>query len=46
MHSAVIRSEASLPEGVTEVVNKREDLLHRVLQLLPSPDEARHGAGV
>jgi DNA-binding NarL/FixJ family response regulator len=31
-HAAVIRSEASLPEGVTAVVDKRENLLHRVLQ--------------
>jgi two-component system, NarL family, response regulator EvgA len=40
MHSAVIRSEASLPEGITEVVDKREDLLHRVLRLLPKSDAA------
>ena len=46
MHSEAIRSEATLPEGVTGVVDKREDLLHRVLQLSPSPGEARHGAEV
>jgi DNA-binding NarL/FixJ family response regulator len=38
MHSAIIRSEASLPEGVTGVVDKRENLLHRVLQLQPKSD--------
>lgn len=35
LHAAVIRAEPSLPEGVTDVVDKRENLLHRVLQLLP-----------
>jgi two-component system response regulator EvgA len=43
MHSAVIRSEVSLPEGITEVVDKREDLLHRVLRLLPKSDAASGG---
>jgi DNA-binding NarL/FixJ family response regulator len=46
MHSAVIRAEASLPEGIIGVVDKREDLLHRVLQLLPSPGEARQHVGL
>ncbi|MGD0427241.1 MAG: response regulator transcription factor [Candidatus Acidiferrales bacterium] len=44
MHSAVIRSEASLPEGITEVVDKREKLLPRVLHLLPNSDAARRSA--
>ncbi|HEY4951043.1 MAG TPA: response regulator [Candidatus Acidoferrales bacterium] len=44
MHSTVIRSEASLPEGITEVVDKRENLLPRVLQLLPNSDEAQRSA--
>jgi DNA-binding NarL/FixJ family response regulator len=41
MHSAVIRSEATLPEGITEVVDKRENLLPRVLQLLPKSNAAQ-----
>lgn len=45
MHSAVIRSEASLPEGITGVVDKRESLLPRVLQLLPKSDAAPGGSG-
>lgn len=43
MHSAVIRSEASPPESITGVVEKRENLLPRVLQLLPKPDAAPRG---
>ena len=43
IHSALIRSEVSLPEGITEVVDKREDLLHRVLRLLPTSDAAPGG---
>jgi two-component system, NarL family, response regulator EvgA len=43
-HAAVIRSEARLPDGVTAVVDKRENLLHRVLQLLPKPDGAQRAA--
>jgi two-component system, NarL family, response regulator EvgA len=46
MHSAVIRSEVSLPEGITEVVDKREDLLHRVLRLLPKSDAALGGTAL
>jgi DNA-binding NarL/FixJ family response regulator len=46
MHSAVIRAEVNSPEGITGVVDKREDLLHRVLQLLPSPGAAHHRAGL
>jgi two-component system response regulator EvgA len=46
MHSAVIRSEVSLPEGITEVVDKREDLLHRVLRLLPKSDAAPGGSAL
>jgi len=42
-HSAVIRAEESLPEGVTAVVDKRENLLHLVLQLLPKSDAAQRG---
>ena len=42
-HAAVIRAEPSLPEGVTDVVDKRENLLHRVLQLLPLSNGARRG---
>ncbi len=45
MHSAVIRSEGSLPEGITGVVDKRENLLHRVLQLLPKSAAAQRSAG-
>lgn len=45
MHSAVIRSDARLPEGITGVVDKREDLLHRVLQLLPKSAAAQRSAG-
>jgi two-component system, NarL family, response regulator EvgA len=41
MHSAVIRSEVTLPEGITEVVDKRENLLARVLLLLPNSDAAQ-----
>jgi DNA-binding NarL/FixJ family response regulator len=37
-HAAVIRSDASLQVDVTAVVDKRENLLHRVLQLLPKSD--------
>jgi len=44
MHSAVIRSEASLPEGISGVVDKRENLLPRVLQILPKSDAARRSA--
>jgi len=44
MHSAVIRSEASLPEGITGVVDKRENLLPRVLKLLSKSDSARRRA--
>jgi DNA-binding NarL/FixJ family response regulator len=44
IHSAVIRSEANLPEGITEVVDKRENLLSRVLRLLPKSDAAPSGA--
>jgi DNA-binding NarL/FixJ family response regulator len=43
-HAAVIRAEESLPEGVTAVVDKRENLLHRVLQLLPNSDAAERTA--
>ena len=43
-HAAVIREEESLPEGVTAVVDKRENLLHRVLQLLPKSDAAQRSA--
>jgi DNA-binding NarL/FixJ family response regulator len=43
LHAAIIRAEASLPEGVTAVVDKRENLLHRVFQLLPKPDAAQRG---
>jgi hypothetical protein len=46
MHSAVIRSEVSLPEGITGVVDKRENLLPRVLLLLPNSDAARRSAGL
>jgi DNA-binding NarL/FixJ family response regulator len=37
-HAAAIRSDTSLPVGVSAVVDKRENLLHRVLQLLPNSD--------
>ena len=43
LHAAVIRAEPSLPEGVTDVVDKRENLLHRVLQLLPLSNGAQRG---
>jgi DNA-binding NarL/FixJ family response regulator len=43
-HAAVIRAEASLPDGVTDVVDKRENLLHRVLQLFPKSNGAQRGA--
>jgi len=46
IHSALIRSEVSLPEGITEVVDKREDLLHRVLRLLPKSDAALGGSAL
>ncbi len=46
MHAALIRSEVSLPEGITEVVDKREDLLHRVLRLLPKSDAALGGTAL
>jgi hypothetical protein len=46
IHSALIRSEVSLPEGITEVVDKREDLLHRVLRLLPKSDAALGGTAL
>ncbi len=46
IHSAVIRSEVTLPEGITEVVDKREDLLHRVLRLLPKSDAAPGGTAL
>lgn len=42
-HAAVIRAEESLPECVTAVVDKRENLLHRVLQLLPKSDAVQRG---
>lgn len=35
LHASVIRSMSSLPEGVTEVVAKDEDLLDCVSKLLP-----------
>ncbi|MGA8554981.1 MAG: response regulator [Candidatus Acidiferrales bacterium] len=35
LHASVIRSMSSLPEGVTEVVAKNEDLLAHVLKLFP-----------
>jgi two-component system response regulator EvgA len=44
MHSAAIRSEAGLPEGITGVVDKRENLLHRVLQVLPKSDATQRSA--
>ncbi len=44
MHSAVIRSEVSLPEGITGVVDKREELLPRVLQLLPAAGATQRSA--
>ncbi|MGA8554384.1 MAG: response regulator transcription factor [Candidatus Acidiferrales bacterium] len=34
LHASVIRSMPSLPEGVTEVVAKNEDLMGRILNLL------------
>ena len=43
LDAAEIRAEASLPEGVTAVVDKRENLLHRVFQLLPKSDAAQRG---
>jgi hypothetical protein len=43
MHSAVIRLEISLPEGITDVVDKREKLLPRVLLLLPKSNAAQRG---
>jgi DNA-binding NarL/FixJ family response regulator len=43
LHAAVIRSEPTLPEGVTDVVDKRENLLHRVFQLLPKSNAAQRG---
>jgi two-component system response regulator EvgA len=43
VHAGVIRAEACLPDGVTDVVDKRENLLHRVLQLLPKSDTAQRG---
>jgi two-component system, NarL family, response regulator EvgA len=46
MHSAVIRAEASLPEGITGVVDKRENLLPRVLLLLPKSDATQHSAAL
>jgi DNA-binding NarL/FixJ family response regulator len=46
VHAAVIRSEDSLPEGVSAVIDKRENILHCVLQLLPNPDAAQRGAAV
>jgi two-component system response regulator EvgA len=42
-HAAVIREDAALPEGVTAVVDKRENLLRRVLQLLPGSDATQGG---
>ncbi|HTC40224.1 MAG TPA: response regulator transcription factor [Candidatus Acidoferrales bacterium] len=42
-HAAVIPSKERLPEGVTAVVDKRENLLHRVLQLLPNSDATQRG---
>jgi CheY-like chemotaxis protein len=45
-HAAVIRSEPTLPEGVTAVMDKRENLLHRVLQLLPNSDAAQRSAAL
>jgi DNA-binding NarL/FixJ family response regulator len=46
VHAAVIRSEDSLPEGVNAVVDQRENLLHRVLQLLPKPDASQRSAAM
>jgi CheY-like chemotaxis protein len=46
VHAAVIRAEVSLPESVTAVVDKRENLLHRVLQLLPKSDAAQRSAAL
>jgi len=43
LHAAVIRSEPTLPEGVTDVVDKRENLLHLVFQLLPKSNAAQRG---
>ncbi len=42
-HAAVIRAEERLPEGVTAVVDKRENLLHSVLQLLPNSNAIQLG---
>jgi two-component system, NarL family, response regulator EvgA len=44
LHSAIIRSEACLPEGMGGVVDKRENLLPRVLLLLPKSDAAPRSA--
>jgi DNA-binding NarL/FixJ family response regulator len=44
LHAAVIRAEESLPEGVTDLLAKRENLLPRVLQLLPNSEEAQRSA--
>jgi two-component system, NarL family, response regulator EvgA len=46
MHSAVVRAEASLPEGITGVVDKRENLLRRVLLLLPKSNGAPCGTAL
>jgi CheY-like chemotaxis protein len=45
-HASVIRSGANLPEGITAVVDKRENLLHRVLQLLPKSDGVQRRAAL
>ena len=46
LDAAEIRAEASLPEGVTAAVDKRENLLHRVFQLLPKSDAAQRSAAL
>jgi CheY-like chemotaxis protein len=46
LHAEVIRAEGSLSEGVTDVVDKRENLLHRVLQLLPNTDATLRSAAL
>jgi two-component system, chemotaxis family, chemotaxis protein CheY len=46
LHAEVIRAEPTLPEGVIDVVDKRENLLQRVMQLLPNPDAAQRSASL
>jgi two-component system, NarL family, response regulator EvgA len=46
MHSAVIRSETGLPEGILAVVDKRENLLPRAFLLLPKSDAVQPGAAL